>query len=309
MIRDAKSLVIIATYNGEKYLMEAIDSIPKECDLFISDDSSTDSTVPLLSSLKNRNVKVINYSSGGKPALNFANAINNASNEYEYYFLADQDDVWTQDKFSTLTSEIKDLEVIHGQGCPILIFGDSIVVDESLNVINESFFDYDGLAENITQNSNLNIFFQNIAQGATMVFNRSLLEAIRPISGSIYMHDWWILLYASNFGKVKKSNYKTLLYRQHGNNNIGANKRNFFEQICNQVKGKGKVKNHLEKISLQNLNFEKQYGDILSKDVQEFLLNYRLIKKQSFLSRKLFLIKNKIWLSNLKRSLALYFCF
>jgi len=309
MMRDAASLVIIATYNGEKYLKEAINSIPRECDILISDDGSTDSTISLLMSLKEHNVSVVQYSSGGKPALNFANAINKASNEYDYYFLADQDDVWTKDKFSALTSEMNALENIHGKNCPILIFGDSIVVDASLNVINESFFAYDGINEDILKNNKLNIFFQNIAQGATMIFNRALLEAVRPISNSIYMHDWWLLLYASNFGIVKCSNTKTLLYRQHSNNNIGANKRSLFTQIVNQFKGKGKIKKHLECISLQNSHFEKQYGDVVEKDVKKFLLNYRLVRNRNYFNRILFLIKNKIWLSNFKRTLALYFGF
>ncbi|CAM8415233.1 glycosyltransferase [Escherichia coli] len=308
---EGESLVIIATYNGEKYIRDAIDSIPNICDIFISDDLSKDSTLATVRDACNRKkaVEIITFSSGGAAALNFANAINNVPNTYEYYFLADQDDVWTENKYEILISEIKDLEKHYGKDCPLLIFGDSIVVDESLNIIGDSFFKYDGINPNILMSDIRRLYFQNVAQGATFIFNNSLLKMITPLPNNIYMHDWWLLLCAMNFGKVKLSKHKTLLYRQHGRNSIGAKKRNILSQILNHFSGNGKIAKHYLNIYKQNNTFFYKYEDIINVEAKNFLFEYCHVKNRNFFYRKYFLIKNKIYLSNFKRTVALYLYF
>ncbi|WP_105197421.1 glycosyltransferase, partial [Escherichia albertii] len=269
---EGKSLVIIASYNGEKYIREAIDSIPNICDVFISDDLSEDSTLTTARDICNnkKTIKIVNFSSGGSAALNFANAINNVPSTYEYYFLADQDDVWTENKYDLLISEIKELEKIYGKDCPLLIFGDSIVVDDSLNIISDSFFKYDGINPNVLMSNIRRLYFQNVAQGATFIFNNSLLKIVTPLPNDIYMHDWWLLLCAMNFGKVKLSMHKTLLYRQHDRNSIGAKKRNILSQILNHFSGKGKIAKHNLNVHNQISSFFYKYEDILTAEVKEF---------------------------------------
>jgi len=310
MYIEKKALAIMATYNGENFIREAIESIPKKCDLLISDDGSTDGTLKYLNSIENRHVSILNYSSGGKPALNFGNAINNTPSNYNYYFLADQDDIWTNEKYRLLIGEIEKIEKQYGEECPILLFGDSIIVDSTLKVINESFFEYDGLDANILINKR-NVFFQNIAQGATMIFNKALLERCRPMPKEIYMHDWWLLLCALNFGEVRVSKYKTLLYRQHENNNIGANKRNLIKQLFSQIAKKSKIKNHLKKINQQTECFANIYRSQLHCDKTiKFLTDFFCIShSKNTLCRKFFLFKNRIYLSSLKRTIVLYLYF
>ncbi|MGL5102055.1 MAG: glycosyltransferase [Plesiomonas sp.] len=305
-------ITIMATHNGSLYIKEAIASITDDCDLFISDDSSIDNTLCILNTFKdeNRLITIANCSAGSA-SRNFSHAINAVSDKYEYYFLSDQDDVWSNNKSKLLHEEISDLQLLNGNNTPILIFGDSIVVDQDLNEIAKSFFKYDGISPVILNNP-LNIFFQNIGQGATFVFNRAFLNLIRPMPVDVYMHDWWLILYACHFGVLHLSKHKTLYYRQHGNNQIGAKKRKLLSQIIDNTRGDGKVEQHMTLIKKQISTFIKhtsRFNSSKSAILINFESEYENIKNMSWLKRKVFILKHKIFLSNIKRTLALYFYF
>ncbi|MDX7688327.1 glycosyltransferase [Aeromonas caviae] len=307
------SLVLMATYNGASYIKEAIESIPQSCDILISDDGSTDDTIQCVTSYKDRCITLVEYASGGKPAANFANAFNLAPITYNYYFFSDQDDVWTDDKYEKLKNEIAILEAKYGSETPILIFGDSVVVDKSLSMIDDSFFRVDGLSVAILKNKK-NLFFQNIGQGATMLFNRALLSSVKPMPSSIYMHDWWVMLYASIHGVLYFSKEKTLMYRQHNANTIGAKKRTLLTQFIDSINPnkKTRVNKHLYDIISQNNLFYSCYNKDLKLDkcgMKDFFDFFPKYSEMGFFKRKFFLLKNKIYLSTLKRTLVLYVFF
>lgn len=308
MSNDA--LILLATYNGEAYLNECLLSYPDNCDVFISDDNSRDDTLIILNSYNKGNYKVISQKKNlGSATRNFTYLLNYCDLNYNYYFLSDQDDVWVDDKYELLMTEMRELEQIYGKNKPILIYGDSIVVDEHLSVINESFLTYDGIDVNMVDNFK-NVFFQNIAQGATMLINRALLNNIRPVPNDIYMHDWWLMLFAKTTGVLYFSKHKTLLYRQHSSNNIGARKRFLIHQVFNQVAGNGKAKRQLERVKNQLSLFYKTYDSLIKEqEIRDFLSKYDCVKDKSFLKRKFFLISNGIRLSNLKRTVTLYLYF
>ena len=305
------SLILLATYNGGKYIKESLDSFPTETDIFISDDCSQDDTVSVINQYREKNITLCTGKRHGSATSNFRFLINNCSNKYEYYFLADQDDCWTNDKYSVLIEEMKNLEKLYGPEIPILIYGDSLVVDKNLDLIDESFFKYDGIDPYLISRNGLNIFFQNIGQGATMIFNRALLEQVRIIPENIYMHDWWLMLFAQTFGVLHLSDKKTLLYRQHGDNSIGATKRNLLQQIYSQIKQKSKIKEHLKNVINQTEQFYIEYhGNISDKQISNFLTSFLdVIRKKNFFIRKIFLLRHKIYLSSLKRTLVLYLYF
>ena len=113
-----KIVVLMSTYNGEKYIKEQVDSILSQLsdsdELIISDDLSTDKTLDILSSYNDKRIKVINHQphKGLPPhvyaTLNFENALKNAKGDY--IFLSDQDDVWLEDKLAVAAKAIGDTE-------------------------------------------------------------------------------------------------------------------------------------------------------------------------------------------------------
>lgn len=307
----ANMVTIMATYNGALYLRDAISSITNDTDLFISDDLSTDNTLSVVNEFNcERRLTLVTNFQGGSASRNFCHALNEVSDEYDYYFLSDQDDVWSENKSQLLYSEMLSLESLKGKDTPILIFGDSIVVDNELKVIADSFFEYDGINPKILNNS-ANLFFQNIGQGATFIFNQALLKLIRPIPLNVYMHDWWLMLYASHFGVLYLSKHKTLYYRQHGNNQIGARKRSLISQVVSNIKGNGKVSKHMALVKNQIIQFIERTAKFscCNNHSVSFIHDYKSISNKNFLRRKMFLFKYRVYLSNFKRTLALYLFF
>ncbi|MFM1703590.1 glycosyltransferase [Aeromonas salmonicida] len=304
-------VTIMATYNGALYLKDAIASITNDSDLFISDDLSTDNTLSIVNEFNGeRSLTLVTNFQGGSASRNFCHALNEVSDEYGYYFLSDQDDVWSENKSQLLYGEMLSLESLKGKDTPILIFGDSIVVDKELKVIADSFFEYDGINPEILSNP-MNLFFQNIGQGATFIFNQALLKLIRPMPLNVYMHDWWLMLYACHFGVLHLSKHKTLYYRQHGNNQIGARERNIISQVASNIKGNGKVSKHIVLVRNQIDKFIEHTAKIsyCNNNLAPFIHDYESISNKNFLKRKIFLFKYRVFLSNIKRTLALYLFF
>lgn len=96
--------VCIATYNGEKYLKEQLDSIIPQLtaqdELIISDDGSKDTTMEIIKRYAANDSRIKVYKGPGKGVIaNFEFAINQTQGEF--IFLADQDDVWLPEKVQT----------------------------------------------------------------------------------------------------------------------------------------------------------------------------------------------------------------
>ena len=126
--------VCIATYNGEKYIKEQLDSIinqiKEDDEIVISDDNSTDRTLEIINSYKDKRIKIY-HSNARNFKKNFENALGNANGDI--IFLSDQDDVWIDGKYEMCVSALQKYD---------LVVTDSTVVDENLNIIYPSFFSY-----------------------------------------------------------------------------------------------------------------------------------------------------------------------
>lgn len=207
-MKDTHSIsVAIATYNGEKYIKEQLDSILvqiKEFDeIIISDDGSTDKTVEIIKSYQDKRIKLFKGPKMGVKK-NFENAIKHCQNEY--IFLADQDDIWVNNKVEIVLNYFIKENVD-------LVIHDCDVVNEKLEVINESFYKLrhskKGKIKNIMKNSYI---------GCCMAFKSSLKDKILPIPNNIEMHDQWIGLKIEKYGRVLFINEKLIHYRRHHNN-------------------------------------------------------------------------------------------
>ena len=129
-----KISVAMATFNGEKYIKEQIETILENLsdndELVISDDGSTDNTLDIISDYNDSRIKLI---SGPKKGIkkNFENAINNC--EGDYIFLSDQDDIWNSNKIEEV------MKVFHEKNV-MLVIHDAKIVDSDNNLLEKSFF-------------------------------------------------------------------------------------------------------------------------------------------------------------------------
>lgn len=234
--------ICMATYNGGEYLAQQIDSIRSqsfnEWRLLVSDDGSSDDTIALINKYCGLDSRICNVS-----ALNpFHSATKNfmyllASSSSPYVMLCDQDDFWLPDKVELTLKKMNQLESLFGQSVPLLVFTDAIVVDSSLSVIKHSFVQ--GLSFKPGSVSLPQLLVSNVVQGCTVMVNRcAVLNALSsPIPDAFAYHDHWLAVTTMACGHIGFLKRKTLLYRQHENNVVGADATlNLFEKLANGLK-------------------------------------------------------------------------
>ena len=203
--------VVMATYNGEKYIEEQIKSILvnlKERDeLIISDDGSIDKTKKIIKKLQkdDKRIKLVEGPRKGVKK-NFEKAISLAKGEY--IFLSDQDDIWEDNKVEVI------LKAFFENPETTLIVHDAIVFDnDSQNIIYESFFKYRKSGRGVIKN-----IYKNTYIGCCMAFSKKIKEYILPIPNNIEMHDQWIGIINDVKFKTKFIEQKLIKYRRHNDN-------------------------------------------------------------------------------------------
>lgn len=202
-----KVSVAMATYNGEKYIKQQLETILnnlKENDeVIISDDNSTDGTINIIKELNDKRIKIYEGPCLGVKQ-NFANAIRFC--EGDYIFLADQDDIWAKGKVEKIVKYFEELNAD-------VIQHDCNIVNSKLEEILPSYFEFrkckNGIIKNIAKGSYL---------GCCMAFKKELKEYILPIPNNVDMHDQWIGLIGEIKGKFLFVSDKLIKYRRHENN-------------------------------------------------------------------------------------------
>ena len=200
--------VCIATYNGEKYIREQLLSILHQLnsndEVIISDDNSTDNTLNVIKNLNDYRIKIfINEKEKGYTR-NFENALEKVSGNI--IFLSDQDDIWMDNKLKISLEALKYSDFIVHNG---------LMVDENLNIINNSIFKYRNVQQSFASN-----FIQIKYLGCCMVFKREVLNKSLPFpNNQIYVtHDSWLTLVSELYFKVKLIDVPLIKYRRHGSN-------------------------------------------------------------------------------------------
>lgn len=292
--------ILMASYNGERYIKEQIESIINQdfsdWHLFISDDGSTDNTLSLEKSYQEKfpqKITVVeNMTNKHGSKYNFFNLVNIVLNEkYNYFMFSDQDDVWKKNKVSDTFNLMKQAK--NNTSVPILVHTDLEVVDENLNTLGNSFIKYRALDPRYKDINHLLI--QNNVTGCTMMVNRPLLVKALQFEDidKIAMHDWWFALVASIYGEIYFLNESTIKYRQHGGNVVGATNVNSLAFIIKRVIGKDHVKDTITMSIRQAQQLLISYNDI-SQEKKELISRFVDIKRLNKLERIKFVIKSKI---------------
>ena len=272
--------ILLATYNGERFLPEQIESITsqsfKDYYILASDDNSSDCTFEILRSYESvlgEKIKVVRSNTRSAKE-NFYNLLDMA--DAEYIALCDQDDFWESDKLEKSLKAIQRLEKRYGKETPILVHSDLEIVDENLNSQNKKMSELTGINEAIkyakkeskylytisTEKSFSRYLVENNITGNTVIINKALLDIYKRPEVS-FMHDWWLGLIAFTFGKVGFLNECLVKYRQHESNELGA--KNPLELHNIKKRNKKKIRENYDCMFTQVEEFLRLYKDELGK--------------------------------------------
>lgn len=256
-----KVVVLLSTYNGEKYLEEQLLSLQGQVGVdvtvLVRDDGSTDSTTALLDKWSKKGF--LSWYTGPNlgPARSFLDLLCNAP-DADYYAFCDQDDVWLPDKLHRAVQSLRSCD-----GEYKLYLSPAILVDSSLNIIGELPLNYKfTVGEAVVTNP---------ATGCTMLFNGNLKKLVEKYPPQVLeMHDEWVYkvcLFMN--GTIYADKESRIYYRQHGNNVIGA-KEPFFKGLARHfgllfAKGGSRSGTLCEIYRLYNGIMPKENADILER--------------------------------------------
>mgnify|MGYP005848946475 CR=1 FL=1 len=293
MIAKLKSRisVAVATYNGERFILEQLVSLTKQNrppdEIIVCDDHSKDRTVEIIKRFAVRSkVPVhltINPTNLGV-VKNFEKAISICSGEI--IALCDQDDIWLPDKLGMMEEEFENSNSVSG------VFSDGLVVDQHLYRLNYSLWD----AFSFTREE-LKAFRQgfatdvllkhNFITGATLAFRSKYLRYILPIPAN-WHHDAWIGLIVSYCGNWVPVQRPLILYRQHASNLIGGII-NFHTRFAGPIKI-----NRIRLLNNEIGRFIALYRRLTSHDLASRQQRLRVIEKLEHMVRRCDLPKNRI---------------
>lgn len=208
-MREDKISVCMTTYNGEKYIVEQLESILKQLNIndevVVSDDGSTDKTILLIKGFKDPRIKLY-FNSFKNIILNFEFALSKATGKI--IFLSDQDDVWYDNKVSELKKILKTYDLVYTNAA---VFNE---IKEQNVLFNQR-----------ERNGLFNNYVKNYCLGATMAFKSTCLQYSLPFPKNIEMHDLWIYFISGVYGKTYYYSKPLIYYRRHGSNASNASER------------------------------------------------------------------------------------
>lgn len=217
----ARICVVLATYNGEKYLSKMLDSLvaqSRPADVIIAvDDGSKDSTCEILEKYRDTlplKIEALPQNTGHRAA--FSHALTLAQKfitEDDLIALADQDDVWLPQKLEVLEEKIDSTKTS-------LVFGDAEVIDGDGNKIADSWREFAKIEKHISIEHQ--IAGINNVTGCMSLFRASLLDAVLPIPEGVSVHDRWIAMIADKNGGIAATDVSVIQYRIHGANAVGG---------------------------------------------------------------------------------------
>ncbi|HFZ6676641.1 TPA: glycosyltransferase family 2 protein [Streptococcus agalactiae] len=277
--------ILMATYNGEKFLAQQIESIQKqtfkEWNLLIRDDGSSDKTCDIIRNFtaKDSRIRFINENEHHNLGVikSFFTLVN-----YEvadFYFFSDQDDVWLPEKLSVSLEAAKH----KASDVPLLVYTDLKVVNQELNILQDSMIRAQSHHANTTLLPELT---ENTVTGGTMMINHALAEKwFTP--NDILMHDWFLALLAAILGEIIYLDLPTQLYRQHDNNVLGARTMDKRFKILRE--GPKSIFTRYWKLihdsQKQASLIVDKYGDIMTANDLELIKCFIKIDKQPFMTR------------------------
>lgn len=275
-----KISIALATYNGEKFLQQQLDSFSKQTrlpdELIISDDCSTDTTVDIINRYAEvapfevillKNEKNLGFGE------NFCNALNHTSGDL--IFLSDQDDYWFPEKIETMIGWIDE-----NPDC-VIYMCDAAIADEKLHTT--------GVTK-ISQLRSAGISLENYVMGSVSMIKRTYLSKCLPLPAGVLAHDTWLIYISDALEKKNVREITLQLYRRH-DSNVSKSAVNSTVQITKRMLRKRRILRKLKHINSNFLEYKitkrepyvKGYENILNRFEGEDYLklhNFLQIRKQ-----------------------------
>lgn len=210
--------VCIATFNGERFIKKQLDSILSqigdEDEIIISDDGSTDKTLEIIEEYGDKRIKIYSHQKKQdlqkiKKLRNFYLATSNFENalvrvQGDYIFLADQDDIWKNDKV------IKTIKCLEKNDICMSNFS---IIDDTDRIINDRFYQSTPISKSLLVNIMKSRFL-----GCCMAFRKSVLNYVLPFPNKLIGHDYWIGCLGVHKFKFSFIEDSLHLYRRTNNN-------------------------------------------------------------------------------------------
>lgn len=270
MERNYSISIALATYNGEKFIKEQLESILSQLnendEIVISDDGSTDNTINVIKNINDLRIRIIDGPQKGVKQ-NFANAISQCSGKY--VFLSDQDDIWKKNKVSSI------LQTFEKTKCSCILHDCLIFDSNTKSIISESFFKYrnskKGIINNIIKNSYI---------GCCMAIDSNFISKILPIPNNIEMHDQWIGIMCEKYGKVVFLEDKLIEYRRHRDNVSQMHHYSVLKMLKNRIvfiANYLNIKHYFDAIKYRIMIAINEFSN---KDAKHVLKEYKLKKEK-----------------------------
>lgn len=279
MLSNKKVQILMSTYNGERYLKEQLDSIFAQTypniEVLVRDDGSKDGTREILREYQKTHPNLFVYEEKNEGLTkSFLELIQKC--DADYVSFSDQDDYWLENKIEVA---VEKLENIKG---PALYCSNQILVDKDLIRLPE------GVIPDKTPGFG-NALIESMCTGCTAVMNRELINEVKGhLPKNAIWHDWWCYLVASYLGTVVFDKGAYILYRQHGDNQLGSS-RSTLVMIKNKWNFLRKTRGMLGK---QIANFKEEYRGNKEKDE---LVDLLLASKTSFPARIKLVFNRKLY--------------
>ena len=214
--------VCMATYNGEKYIRQQVESIlcqlGKEDEIVVSDDGSKDGTVQIIKSFQDSRIMVVRNEEEHGLIGNFENALRHANGDV--IFLSDQDDVWKPDKVKVILKALHDAD---------LVVHDAELIDAVGKSLGKNYYSCLHHSSNFLMN-----LWKTRFLGCCMAFNRRVLQDSLPFPKRIVGHDYWIGMFALTKYRVCFIPDILISYRRHGEN-VSSSAEASNESLCYKI--------------------------------------------------------------------------
>ncbi len=289
--------ILLATYNGEKYLQEQIESILNQTytnfRLLISDDGSTDRTLDIVDEYVKKDDRIVTFKQKNNMGVvrNFEFLMQKVTSKY--FMFSDQDDIWKKDKIEKSVKKIEE-----GFG---LVYSDLEVVDNNLEVMYKSYWALKGFDKKVRKYNNFeSLYLNNYITGCTIISKKEYIEKVLPIpkSTGYILHDYWLPIIVSQKAKLGYIDEPLIKYRQHKNNKIGSQKksdslrsldeiRNLFLEVKLQhfkafIENEGKFDEVHKNLNRKALAYFEHLEQVKNFNFRNWTLFFKLYKYENF---------------------------
>ncbi|MCR5214352.1 MAG: glycosyltransferase family 2 protein [Eubacterium sp.] len=321
--------ILLATYNGEKFIDKQIkslvtqsrDSLNQDLRLVIRDDGSTDNTISIIKKrleyYKKKRENPIDVlilddkKPSGSPSGNFTRML--SLSQADYIMFSDQDDMWYRRKTEETYACMKRLEEKYGKTMPLMVHTDLSLMDESGKKIATSFYDYQKLPR---EDSLAQLMIQNTVTGCTVMMNRAAVDLLKeaPASEMLLMYDHFAAILVAATGKIAFIDEPLIRYRQHEGNIVGAHAADSVEEYKSRFSfGRAKFLKDMDKSYRQVGYIVKRYEDRIrqanGQETVDLMKEYSKLLMASKVERMNFFQKHKVYKSGkLKKLVQLIWC-